>query len=49
MKSLIIVFLISMFIMGIFDGGDVTGTLVLSCLILPGVFSKKQAKKVGDK
>lgn len=38
MKGLIIVFLISTFIIGIFDNGNITGTLVFGVLSCPVIF-----------
>lgn len=45
MKGLIIVFLISTFIMGIFDNGNVTGALVLGVLSCPVIFDRKERIK----
>ena len=38
-----ILFLIAVFAMGIYDGGDITGAVVLGLLFLPGVFEKKRS------
>lgn len=43
MKTLSILLIIGAIVMGYFDGGDMTGALILALLVTPVIFSKKGA------
>ena len=45
MKTLSIILILGAVIMGLFDGGNITGALLIAMLILPGVFGKKVGNK----
>lgn len=47
MKKLIIALIIGAFIMGLFDGGDVTGAVVLAFLLSPVIFERKEKTQYG--
>lgn len=48
---LVMAVIIGSAVMGYFDGGDVTATVILSMLLLPAVFDNKKRRKrkcIGD-
>ena len=45
MKTISIILIIGAVLMGLADGGDLTGALVIAMLVLPGVFGKKVGNK----
>ena len=48
MKLLAILLIIGAVAMGLFDGRDMTGALVLAVFLLPGVFHKDNKEKAGE-
>lgn len=46
MKIISILLILGAVLMGLYDGGDITGALVMAFLILPGVFGKGKKKDV---
>ena len=46
MKILSIVLIAGTVLMGLYDGGDITGALAIAMLILPGMFRKEKNKDV---
>ena len=45
MKKLTVLLLIAVFAMGVYDGGDVTGAVVLGMMFLPGLMESHTVKK----
>ena len=45
MKKLIIALIIGAVILGLFDGGDMTGAFVLGMIFLPVVFERKEKSR----
>mgnify|MGYP003319013697 CR=1 FL=1 len=46
MKIISILLILGTVLMGLYDGGDITGALVIAVVILPGVFGKEKNKDV---